>query len=159
MDNANVEIAAPLKYLCTFCRTFEMPLINCEINLMLNWSANFDTCKVDRETTFAAADTKLCILVVILSTQDKTNLFEQLTSGFKRTVIWKKYLSKASTQAQNQYLDYQIDPNFQGHNISVVEIKDFFFIITCKETFGRSVKSNIFQYEHMTILGKLLLRN
>ena len=109
-----------------------MPLINCEINLTLNWSANCDTSKVDRKTTFAAADTKLFILVVILSSQGKTNLFEQLTSGFKRTIIWNKYLSKASTQAQNQYLDYQIDPNFQGRNISFVEIKDFYFIITCK---------------------------
>lgn len=40
------------------------------------WSANCDTSKVDRETTFATADTKLFILVVILSSQGKTNLFK-----------------------------------------------------------------------------------
>ena len=30
----------PLKYLSNFWRTLEMSLINCEINLILNWSAN-----------------------------------------------------------------------------------------------------------------------
>ena len=32
------EIAVPLKYLSNFWRTLEMPLINCEINLILTWS-------------------------------------------------------------------------------------------------------------------------
>ena len=36
----NVEIMVPLKYLSNFWRTLEMPLINCEINLILTWSAN-----------------------------------------------------------------------------------------------------------------------
>ena len=30
----------PLKYLSNFWRTLEMPLINCEVELILNWSAN-----------------------------------------------------------------------------------------------------------------------
>ena len=33
-----VEIMAPLKYLSNFWKTLEMPLINCEIELILNWS-------------------------------------------------------------------------------------------------------------------------
>ena len=36
----NVEIMVPLKYLSNFWRTLEMTLINCEINLILTWSAN-----------------------------------------------------------------------------------------------------------------------
>ena len=32
----NVEIMVPLKYLSHFWKTLEMPLINCEVNLMLN---------------------------------------------------------------------------------------------------------------------------
>ena len=35
----NVEIMVPLKYLSNFWRTLEMPLINCEINLILTWSS------------------------------------------------------------------------------------------------------------------------
>ena len=35
-----VEIVVPLKYFNTFWRTLYMPLINCEINLILTWSKN-----------------------------------------------------------------------------------------------------------------------
>ena len=36
----NVEIMIPLKCLSNFWRTLEMPSINCEVNLILTWSAN-----------------------------------------------------------------------------------------------------------------------
>ena len=36
----NVEIMVPLKYLSNFWKTLEMPLINCEVELILDWSAN-----------------------------------------------------------------------------------------------------------------------
>ena len=35
-----VEIMVPLKYLSNFWRILEMPLINCEIELILTWSKN-----------------------------------------------------------------------------------------------------------------------
>ena len=34
-DRKDVEIIVQLKYLSNFCRTLEMPLINCEISLQL----------------------------------------------------------------------------------------------------------------------------
>ena len=45
-DNGNiagrvdVEIMVPLKYLSNFWRTIEMPLINCEVEIILAWSAD-----------------------------------------------------------------------------------------------------------------------
>ena len=36
-NTKNGEIVVPLKYLNNFKRSLEMPLINCEINLMLTW--------------------------------------------------------------------------------------------------------------------------
>ena len=54
----------PLKYLTNFWRTLEKSKINCEINLILNWSPN---CVISRDagvTTFAITDTKLYLLVV-----------------------------------------------------------------------------------------------
>ena len=36
----NAEIMVPLKYLRNFWRTLEMPLINCEVELILTWSSN-----------------------------------------------------------------------------------------------------------------------
>ena len=43
----NVEIMVSLKYLSNFWRTVEMPLINCEINLVLTWS---DKCVSSKNT-------------------------------------------------------------------------------------------------------------
>ena len=37
-NTKNDEIAVPLKYLTNFWRALEMPLVNCEINLLLTWS-------------------------------------------------------------------------------------------------------------------------
>ena len=42
-----VEIIVPLKYLSNFWRTLEMPLINCEVNLILTW---FKDCVITNST-------------------------------------------------------------------------------------------------------------
>ena len=38
-ETKDVEIIVPLKYLSNVWRTLEMPLINCEVNLILAWSS------------------------------------------------------------------------------------------------------------------------
>ena len=45
--------------------------------------------------------------------QADAKLLQQLKSGFKRTINWNKYQSKAIQQEQNRHLDYLIDSNFQ----------------------------------------------
>ena len=93
----NVEIMVPLKYLSNFWRTLEMPLINCEVELILNWSANcviIYTNVANQVPTFTITETNLYVPVVTLSTQDNEKLLPQLKSGFKRTISWNKYLSK-----------------------------------------------------------------
>ena len=55
----DVEILVPLNYLSNFWRTIEMPLIDCEVNLILTWSS---TCFITNYTgagIFAITDTKL----------------------------------------------------------------------------------------------------
>ena len=59
----NVEIMVPLKYLSNFWRTLEMPLINCEVNLILTWSADcviIYTNFANQVPTFAITETSLC---------------------------------------------------------------------------------------------------
>ena len=93
----NVEIMVPLKYLSNFWRTLEMPLINCEINLILTWSTNcviVSTNVGNQNATFEITDTRLYVLAVTLSIQDNSKLLQQLKSGFKRVINWNKYLSK-----------------------------------------------------------------
>ena len=85
-DTKNVEIMLPLKYLSNFRRTLEMPLINYEINLDLNWSKKCITVasNINQEIIFSITDAKLYVPVVTLSTQDNKKLLEQLKSGFKK---------------------------------------------------------------------------
>ena len=50
-----------------------MPLINCEINLILAWSEKCVLFNDTKATTFSKTDTKLYVPVVTLSTQDNAN--------------------------------------------------------------------------------------
>ena len=67
-------------------------------------------------TTFEITDAKLYVTVVDFETQDNARLLKHLKSGFKRAIIWSKYLSKVTIQAPNQYSDYFIGPSSQGVN-------------------------------------------
>ena len=76
-----------------------MPLINCEVNLILSRSSTCAIINFTGEGRFAIADTKLYVQVVTLSTQDNAKLLQQLKSGFKRTINWNKYQSDPKTYA------------------------------------------------------------
>ena len=109
----DVEIIVPLKYLSNFWGTLEIPLINCEVDLILTWSS---TCALiatnipNQNATFPITDTKLYVPVVTLSTQENTKFLQQLKSGFKRVINWNKYLSKPELLAQNPNLNHLIEP-------------------------------------------------
>ena len=71
-----------------------MPLINCEINLILTWSEN---CVL---TSKATRDAELYVPVVTLSTENNKILLEQLRTGSKRTIKWNKYRSEMTNQSK-----------------------------------------------------------
>ena len=107
-----------------------MPLINCEISPILTWSKNCFSSSATGAKEFAITDTKLYVPVVTLSTEDNMKLLKQLESAFKRTINWNKY------QAQNRYLDYLIDPSFQGVNR--------LFVLSFKHKYDRNVHTGYF---------------
>ena len=94
----------PLKYLSNFWRTLDIPLINCEVSLILTWSEYFVlTSKATRDAAPAAdsvihltkailkiKDTKLYVPIVTLSAENDNKLLERLKTGFERTIKWKK---------------------------------------------------------------------
>ena len=112
----DVEIIVPLKYLSNFWRTLEMPLINCEVNLILTWSPTCVISSATEKTKFKITETKIYVPAVTLSTQDNAKLLQQLKSGFKITINWNKYESSVKTFAQNRYLNYLINLSFPGVN-------------------------------------------
>ena len=168
-NEKNVEIMVPLKYLSNFWRTLEMPLINCEVNLILTWSSTCVITEYNGAGTFAITDTKLFVPVVTLSTQENTKFLQQLKSGFKRVINWNKYLSKPELLRQNPNLNYLIEPSFQGVNrlfilafendtqrtshsgyyLPSVEIKNYNILVNGENFFDQPVKNNKVTYENI----------
>ena len=69
----------PFKHLSNLWKTLEMSLINCEINIDLNWSK---TCIIvttniaNQVEIFSLTDTKLYVPLVTLSTQVNSKLLQ-----------------------------------------------------------------------------------
>ena len=168
-NEKDVEIMVPLKYLSNFWRTLEMPLINCEVNLILTWSSTCVITESNGAGTFAITDTKLYVPVVTLSTQENTKFFQQLKSGFKRVINWNKYLSKPELLAQNLNLNHLVEPSFQGVNrlfvlafegddnrtahdsyyLPTVEIKDYNIMVNGENFFDQPIKNNKVTYDNI----------
>ena len=161
----DIEIMVPLKYLSNFWRTLEMPLINCELELILDWSAScviIYTNVANQVPTFTITETNLYVPVVTLSTQYNSKLLPQLKNGFRRTITGNKYLVKPELLTRNANLNHLIDPSFQGINrlsalafeddaqrtsnkiyyIPNVEIKDYNVMIDGKYFFNQPIKNN-----------------
>ena len=144
----DVKVVVPLKHLSNFWRQLDIPLINCEVELILTWfknsvlidksprEANYDAdpnvYETDNpeNTTFKITDVKLFVPVVTLSKENDIKLLEQLKTGFKRTIKWNKYRSQISIQPQNNNLNYLIDPTFS--NINTLFVLSFQEIIILK---------------------------
>ena len=130
----DVKVIVPLKPLSSFWRHLDIPLINCEVELILTWfkncvlidkstrEANYDAdpnvYEIDNpeNATFKITEVKLFVPVVTLSKENDIKLLEQLKTGFKRTIKWNKYRSQMSIQPQNNNLHYLIDPTFTKFN-------------------------------------------
>ena len=134
LTKKDVKIVIPLKHLTNFWRSLDILLINCEVELILTWSKN---CVLINKLTadadygadpivyeidnpenalFQIADTKLFVPVVTLSKENHIKLLEQLKTGFKKTIKWKKYRLQMSIQSNNHNLNYLIDPTFTNVN-------------------------------------------
>ena len=121
------------------------------------------------KTKFAVTDTNLYAPIVTLSTQDNAKLLQQLKSGFERTINWSKYQLKVSSERQNQYLDFLIDPSFHRVNrlfvllfdneddrnihtryyLPKLEIKDYNVTIDGKNLFDQPVKSDMKTHDNI----------
>ena len=111
----NTKIVVPLKYLSNFCRSLEMPLINCKIHLELNCIEDCILSSAGDYKKFKITDAKLNSPIVTLSIKDNVNLTKKISDGFKRSVYWNSYLtipSKVINQGTNIY--ELLSASFQG---------------------------------------------
>ena len=82
----NVKIVIPLKYLCNFFRSLEMPLINCKILIKFNMEKECMLSTGNRDAVFIINDTKLYVPAVTLSKEDNKDFIEQQNKGFQRSI-------------------------------------------------------------------------
>ena len=114
-----VKIAVPLKYLSNFWRSLETPLVNCKIELSLNW---IEKCLLTTANTaiFKITDVKLYVPIVTLSAEDNVKLLKLLSEGFKRTVYWNKYkvtdnkIVEIANNNEEKYIRELLDSSWQG---------------------------------------------
>ena len=128
----NAEVVIPLKYLSNFWKNLNIPLINCEIELILTWTKICALADVMVRAAgnnnvppaivaptgikFQIKDTKLYLPVVTLSKENDIKLLEKLKSGCKKTIEWNKQRSQMTIQNNNNNLNYLIDPTFTNVN-------------------------------------------
>ena len=119
----NVKLVVPLKYVRSFSRSLETPLVNCKIDLEFTWHKDCMISSVNaaagQVVSFMITNTKLYVPVVTLSTKDNNNLIKQLNDGLKRTIYWNQYVSKPFTeQAANKtgITRFALVAAFQGVN-------------------------------------------
>ena len=100
----DVKVVVPLKHLSNFWRSLNIPLINCEVELILTWfkncvligksttEANYavepNVYEIDNpeNAIFEITHTKFYVPTVTLSKEDDIKLLKQLKSGFKKTI-------------------------------------------------------------------------
>ena len=107
-----------------------MPLINCKVELSLNWiencvltsaaiGANANATGTD-SATFKITDAKLYVPIVTLSAEDNVKLSKLLGEGFKRSIYWNEYkvidnkIVEIATNNEEKYIRELLDSSWQG---------------------------------------------
>ena len=117
-----------LKYLSNFWKSLNIPIINCDLELILTWSKKLCFSWYDSRCScwssyWAPSDAKfkitykiICSCCYFIKKKNDIKLLEKLKSGFKKTIKWNKYRSQMTIQPQNNNLNYLIDPTFTNVN-------------------------------------------
>ena len=81
------QIVVPLKYISSFFRSLELPLVNCKLHLELNWSKNSVMSNVATAATFQITSTKLYVPPVTLPRKESIKLTKELSTGSVKVSI------------------------------------------------------------------------
>ena len=99
-----------------------MPLINCKVELSLNWIEDcvLTTANNANKATFKITDAKLYVPIATLSIEDNAKLSKLLGKGFKRSIYWNKYkvidntVVEIAANNEEKYIRELLDSSYQG---------------------------------------------
>ena len=118
----NAKVATPLKHLSNFWRSLDIPLINCEVELLLTWSKNCVLADMTINAaanpaivapsgvTFEITESKLYVPVVILSEENDIKLLEQLKAGLgnSKNIMEQRCFSSLKNQKKLPLIFHKI---------------------------------------------------
>ena len=153
----------PIKYLSNFWRTLEMPLINCEANVILTWStdcAMIYTDVANQVPTFKITETNLYVQFKIMQNYYTIKIWFWRNNQLEWMSIKTRIVNTKSK------LNHLVEPSFQGllvlalendaqrtsskrYYLLNVEIKDYNVMIDGKNLFDQIVKNNKVTYDNI----------
>ena len=109
----NATITVSLKYLSNFWRLFEMPLVNCKVELKLKWTkyciliaAGADNVDANSNNViFTIKDTKIYVPVITSSGKDNQKLSKLLSKGFDGSVYWNEFKKNVRIKIRQMNID------------------------------------------------------
>ena len=168
LEKDDVKIAIPLKYLGNFWRSLDIPLINCEITLILSWykkcvlvgkalrnapdpQPNPPIAAIESPTDakFEITDCKLYVPVVTLSAENDNKLFENEDD---RTSYYKYYMPSVEIKDYNVLIDGNAFFELPVKNIEEIYEK----ITQITDRSGYYTRGNLLDYEYFREYYKLI---
>ena len=150
-----------------------MSLINCKVELSLEWSKNCILSSVANDSTFEITDTKLYVPVVTLKTEDNAKLSKLLSKGFKWPIFWNEYkVIPNKNYNANEYIRERLDASIQEVNrlfvlaygrenddatenshrkcfLPTMKIKNYKIEIDGRNFYDQSINDSIKQYDEI----------
>ena len=146
----NAQIVVPLKYISSFFRSLEMPLINTKLYIQLKYTKDsvISTVDADNSTTFKITKAELYVPVVTLKAEENNKLNQLLDTKFKRTVYWNEYKSKIETIGQKD-LNRVKRNDHRKYFLPRVYIKDYNVLIDGRNFYDQSASDDFKKYEEL----------
>ena len=99
-----------------------MPLINCKVELSINWIKRYllTAAKLEITKVTETTDAKLYVPVVTSSAEDNAKLSKILTEGFKRTLYWNEQkvidnkVEEVAANNEEKYIRELLDSSWQA---------------------------------------------
>ena len=134
----DVEIMVPLKYLSNFWRTLEMPLINCEVNLILTWTSKL--CSYFYQRSKSSCNSRwnkyLSKPELLAQNPNLNHLVEPGFQGINRPFVLAFENDNDRASDEKYYLP-------------TVEIKDYNIVINGENFFDQPIKNNKVTYDNI----------
>lgn len=115
----NMRVCLPLQYLSTFFRSLNFPLVNCELQLEINFRRDNSILRAAaiqaaNAPQFTITNTQLVVPVVKLDANSNKKFYSLLQKGFKKSVNWGKQEVVEVAGDSTGQINYMVHSSFES---------------------------------------------